>query len=78
MGGGGGGGLGSLCFRRSQKMSRPMLSEICPLLYKTVENPGENTMEKRLKVFRAHSRIFLWRSEVIELLKSLRAGIEET
>ena len=27
---------------------------------------GENTMEKRLRVFRAHSRIFLWRSEVIE------------
>ena len=36
---------------------------------------GQNTMEKRLRVFRAHSRIFLWRSEVIELLKSLRAGI---
>ena len=32
-------------------------------------------MEKRLRVFRAHSRIFLLRSEVIELLKSLRAGI---
>ena len=29
---------------------------------------GENTMEKRLKVFRAHWRIFLWWSEVIELL----------
>ena len=29
---------------------------------------GENTMEKRLSVFRAHSRIFLWQSEVIELL----------
>ena len=29
---------------------------------------GENTMEKRLKVFRAHSRIFPWRSEAIELL----------
>ena len=36
---------------------------------------GENTMEKRLRVFRAHWRIFLWRSEVIELLKSLLAGI---
>ena len=29
---------------------------------------GENTMEKHLRVFRAHSCIFLWRSEVIELL----------
>ena len=29
---------------------------------------GENTIEKRLRVFRAHSRIFLWRSEVIELV----------
>ena len=29
-------------------------------------------------VFRAHSRIFLWRSEVIELLKSCRAVIDET
>ena len=29
---------------------------------------GENTLEKHLRVFRAHSRIFLWRSEVIELL----------
>ena len=29
---------------------------------------GENTMEKRLGLFRAHSRIFLWRSEVIDLL----------
>ena len=31
---------------------------------------GENTMEKRLRVFSAHSSIFLWRSEVIELLNS--------
>ena len=29
---------------------------------------GENMIEKRLSVFRAHSRIFLWRSEVIDLL----------
>ena len=29
---------------------------------------GENTMEKRLRVFRAHSHIFLWQFEVIELL----------
>ena len=36
---------------------------------------GENTMEKRLRVFRAHSRIFPWWSEDIELLKSLCAGI---
>ena len=36
---------------------------------------GENTMEKRLRVFRAHWRIFLWRSEVIELLKSSQMGI---
>ena len=33
-------------------------------------------MEKRLRLFCAHSRIFLWRSEVIELLKSLRHGCE--
>ena len=26
---------------RRQKMSRPVLSEICPLLYKTVENPDD-------------------------------------
>ena len=25
----------------------------------------KNTMEKRLRVFRVHSRILLWRSEVI-------------
>ena len=29
---------------------------------------GENTIEKCQRVFRVHSRIFLWRSEVIELL----------
>ena len=39
------------------------------------EMEGENTMEKRLRMFRAHSRIFLCWSEVIELLKSFRAGI---
>ena len=33
---------------------------------------GENSMEKGLRVFRAHLRIFLWWSEVIELLKSLK------
>ena len=33
---------------------------------------GENTMKKRLSVFPAHSRILLWRSKVIWLLKSLR------
>ena len=33
---------------------------------------GENSMEKCQRVFRAHSHIFLWRSEVIDLLKSLR------
>ena len=32
-------------------------------------------MEKRLRVFRTNWRIFLWRSEVIEVLKSLLAGI---
>ena len=37
---------------------------------------GENRMEKRLRVFRAHSRIFLWWSEVIWLLKSLRQGAD--
>ena len=26
--------------RRQKKMSRPVLSDICPLLYKTVENPA--------------------------------------
>ena len=29
---------------------------------------GENTIEKCLRVFGAHSRIFVWRSEVIDLL----------
>ena len=33
---------------------------------------GENTMEKRL--FRAHLRIFTWRSEVIELLNRCVMG----
>ena len=37
---------------------------------------GENTMEKHLRVFHAHLHIFLWRSEVVELLKLLRHGCE--
>ena len=32
---------------------------------------GSSEVEGRLRVFHAHSRIFLWRSEVIELLKCL-------
>ena len=28
---------------------------------------GENAMEERLRVFHTHLRIFLWRSEVVEL-----------
>ena len=33
-------------------------------------------MEKRLRVIRVHSRIRLWQSEVIWLLKSLRHGCQ--
>ena len=36
------------------------------ILGKKIE--GENTMEKCLRVFCAHSGIFLWRSKVIALL----------
>ena len=75
----------SFCFGGREKRLIERLKQIEIVVQDSSESTGisgkmegENTMEKRLRVFRAHSRIFLWWSEVIELLKSLRVGIDET
>ena len=49
--------LGACAFRRSRgaetakKISRLVLSQLCPLLYKTIENSGYNYNSRRLSQF---------------------------
>ena len=47
--------------------ARVRLKTLSSLLKISGKIEGENAMEECLRVFHTHSRIFLWRSEVIEL-----------